>query len=318
MNQSILIIGAGPMAVAYAQVLKEMGREFDVIGRGEASADAFAKEVDVRPLTGGIEKNISFIQEKKRNTIVAVSEENLGQATLQLLELGSGDILIEKPGGFLPDEIKKIDQQSRSNQTKVFVGYNRRFFASTQAARNLIQQDGGVSSFHFEFTEWGHVLRDIPKFPGVKEEWFLHNSTHLVDLAFFLGGEPTEMSSFIQGSLDWHPKAQVYAGAGKTTSGALFSYHANWGGPGRFNLEILTNKNRYHFRPIEKLQVQKLGTVSTEEVSIQDELDLKFKPGIYKQTEAFLQSVEEDKKSPDLQTIGEQVQRLTQYQKMES
>ena len=32
---------------------------------------------------------------------------------------------------------------------------------------------------------------------------------HVVDLAFFLGGKPEEISTFISGSLDWHPSASA-------------------------------------------------------------------------------------------------------------
>ncbi|NDA64593.1 MAG: gfo/Idh/MocA family oxidoreductase, partial [Chitinophagia bacterium] len=38
----------------------------------------------------------------------------------------------------------------------------------------------------------------------------------------------------------------------------------------------------------EKLHIQKIGSVVIEEVEIYDSLDKLFKPGLYKQTEAFL------------------------------
>ena len=41
-------------------------------------------------------------------------------------------------------------------------------------------------------------LREIEKLnkvPGIKENWFLGNSTHVVDLAFYLGGKPKQIST---------------------------------------------------------------------------------------------------------------------------
>jgi len=40
---------------------------------------------------------------------------------------------------------------------------------------------------------------------------------------------------------------------------------------------------------MEKLQIQKKGTVAIEEVPIDNSKELNFKPGLYKQTEAFLE-----------------------------
>ncbi len=41
---------------------------------------------------------------------------------------------------------------------------------------------------------------------------------------------------------------------------------------------------------MEKLQIQKLGSVAMEFLEIDDKLDLEFKPGLYKQVEAFINS----------------------------
>ncbi|WP_197740081.1 hypothetical protein [Vibrio taketomensis] len=37
------------------------------------------------------------------------------------------------------------------------------------AAKNIIKQDGGVQSFNFELTEWGHVIANLEKGEGVKK-----------------------------------------------------------------------------------------------------------------------------------------------------
>lgn len=313
MSEKILLVGAGPMAIAYARVLQEMGRGFEAVGRGQASAAAFQAETGVPAVPGGLDAWLKSGTGVPRRAIVAVSENELGRASLALLEHGVSSLLVEKPGGFLPSEIRRVEELARSRDARVFVGYNRRFHASTQAARRLIEGDGGVSSFHFEFTEWGHVVSKKVCPQSVKDEWFLHNSSHVVDLAFYLGGRPAKLASFAGGSLDWHPRAAKYSGAGVTAAGALFSYHANWGAPGRWSVEILTAVNRYILRPLEKLQVQKLGSVAIEEVAIDDELDRRFKPGLFRQVEAFLRS--DDSILP---TVSEQVANLRDYERIEA
>ena len=139
------------------------------------------------------------------------------------------------------------------------------------------------------------------------------NSSHVADMAFYLGGEPKELYSCTTGGNDWHPTATVFAGAGVTHSGALFSYQANWGAPGRWGVEILTHKHRYIFRPLEKLQILKHNTVSVEPVEIDDRLDLEFKPGLYRQTESFLN---ENPNAP-LQDIHKHYEKIiTCYEKI--
>ena len=125
--------------------------------------------------------------------------------------------------------------------------------------------------------------------PEEKKRWILHNSSHVIDLAFYLGGEPQEMYSFSKGGFEWHPNGTIFTGAGVSKNGALFSYHSNWDAPGRWGVEILTRNHRLIFRPLEKLQIQKLKSVIIEEVKLDDELDIKFKPGLYRQLIAFLE-----------------------------
>ena len=284
----VLLVGTGPMAVEYGKVLKDMNIPTTVVGRGSASAALFEQATGLRAVAGGIEQWLADHATMPSHVIVAVNENLLGQVALALLDRGAKRLLIEKPGAANAAEIRAVHQSARANNAFVCLGYNRRFYASVAKAREIIKADGGVTSFSFEFTEWNHVIRDLQKQPGVKEQWFLHNSTHVIDLAFFLGGRPEMLAAFTAGGLDWHPAASVFSGAGRTTEKALFSYQANWEAPGRWGVEILTKKHRLIFRPMEKLQIQNLGSVAIEEVPIGNDLDLKFKPGLYRQTEAFL------------------------------
>jgi hypothetical protein len=50
----------------------------------------------------------------------------------------------------------------------------------------------------------------------------------------------------------------------------------------------LTRKHRLILRPLEKLQVQRVGSIDVAPVEIDDYLDLQFKAGLYKQVDAFL------------------------------
>lgn len=284
----ILLVGTGPMAIEYAKVLKAQHQPFIAIGRGQTSADNFRTLTGVQPAVGGLQKWLRQHSPAGKKAIIAVSENELGRAAIALLKHGCRNVLVEKPGAFTVHEIGAVAKLAKRIKAQVYVGYNRRFYASVLAAEKIIKQDGGVTSFSFEFTEWSHVIGTLNKAPGVKAQWFLHNSTHVIDLAFWLGGWPRTISAFSAGNLSWHPRASIFAGAGVSEKRALFSYQANWQSPGRWGVEVLTKKHRLIFRPMEKLQIQNIGSVAITELPINDRLDQKFKPGLYLQVKSFL------------------------------
>jgi len=281
------IIGSGPMATAYVKVLQAMNVEMSVVGRGEASADTLFKNTGIKPVTGGIDQFLNTAPELPDTAIVAVRVNQLAEITNSLIQYGVKKILIEKPGALSLEELKCINQEAKKCGAAVYVGYNRRFLASTQKAIEMIQEDGGVTSFIFEFTEWSHKIEPLQKAPGVKEKWFLANSTHVADLAFFLGGIPDTISCQVAGGLSWHPAGSIFCGSGKTETGALFSYHADWTAAGRWGCEFLTKKHRYILKPLEELKIQKTGSIVVEDYKLDDSLDKKYKPGLYKQVEDF-------------------------------
>jgi predicted dehydrogenase len=204
-----------------------------------------------------------------------------------------------------------LQLEAQSHKAKVWLAYNRRFYEATRKAKEIIQKDGGATSFHFEFTEWSHKIREFEGKKEIKAVWFLANSTHVVDLAFHLCGWPKDWRSWSSGSLDWHPAAARFSGGGVTDQGILFSYFADWEAPGRWGVEVLTRKNRLILRPMEQLQLTPMGSVQVKPVTLYDKLDNEFKPGLYRQTEAFL-----NEDTAEFCTLQEQVNHTKLYSKM--
>jgi predicted dehydrogenase len=287
MEKEVLLVGSGGMAIEYVKVLLELNIRFTIVGRGEQSAKKCREATGCQVITGELVNYLSKTTPVPSFAIVAVGVEKLHEVTLQLLEHGVKKILVEKPGSLTKEEISDISRAAKEKSANVQVGYNRRFYAATLMALDLIKQDGGVESMHFEFTEWGHQIGDKVHENRVKNSWFLANSTHVVDLAFYLGGTPVEISSYTSGTLSWHPTSSAFSGAGRTNSGAIFSYQANWSAPGRWGIEITTSNYRIIFRPLESLQIMRNGSVKIEPVELDDRLDKEFKPGLYEQVRRF-------------------------------
>jgi predicted dehydrogenase len=307
---SLWLIGAGGMAQDYARVLQGLHLPFEVIGRGADSADKFEKATGKPVRIGGLADALrAGIAPEK--AIVAVGVEQLAPTTAELIRAGVKRIMVEKPAGLDLVEIESLNRIAEENGASVLLAYNRRFYGSVQQARQCIAEDGGVLSAQFEFTEWSHVIAPLVKGAGVKEHWLLGNSTHVIDLAFHLIGRPLDWKCWHAGSIDWHPAAARFAGAGVSELGVMFSYLADWQAPGRWGVELLTAKRRLILRPMEQLQVTPLGSVKVEAIAPLDSLDQDYKPGLYRQTKAFL-----DGDDQLFCSLPEQVENVRIYSEM--
>lgn len=309
--KNIWLIGAGYIAKEYAKVLKALRQDFTVVGRGKETAAEFEKAVEVPVVTGGVDAYVQASRSPPEHAIVAVDAQYLYEVSKKMINFGVKNMLLEKPGALSVPDIRELWRLSTRRKTRVFIAYNRRFYSSVLKAKEILKEDDGCLSFTFDFTEWSHLVKDSNKSAEEKRKWFIANSTHVVDLAFHLGGIPKYIKCYASGGLDWHPSASVFSGAGITNSNALFSYHANWEAPGRWGVEVFTRKHRLILRPLEELQVQNLRSVIAEKVEFDNRLDTLFKPGLYKETECFLKGVSEN-----LKPLRDQVDDMKLYCKM--
>lgn len=312
-NIKLLLIGTGYMGKEYCKVLKGQSIPHVAVCRSQESAKKFEDGMGIKTFYGGVKNAIAQLEQVPERAIVAVNVDQLASTVIELIRLGIKRILVEKPAGLNGVEIKNVCDCAKEVDANIYVAYNRRFYASTERALEIIAQDGGVTSFNFEFTEWSFQIEETNHIPVIKEEWMLANSSHVIDLAFFLGGVPKEMSSYKGGSLFWHSRASRYAGAGISETGALFSYQANWDAPGRWAVEILTSEHRLYFKPMEKLSIQNKNSVKVEEVVIDDHLDIEYKPGLYNQIKAFMGEISDAR----LLKIDKQLLHMQFYEKIE-
>ena len=285
-----LLIGLGQMSQEYAAVLSYLNVDVTAIGRGEASAKLFRDSTDIPLVLGGLEQFIdSFEGSIASHAIVCLPIDALYAETLRLIKFGVKNILVEKPAGLSSAQIDDIANHASRFGCNVFVAYNRRFFSSVIELQKRIKKDGGLLSFSFDFTEWPDSIKATSHNQQIKENWVLANSTHVIDLAFFLGGQPAEYSAHTSGSLEWHSRSSIFCGSGITEKGTLFNYHSNWSSPGRWGLEFCTSQSRYVLKPMEKLQRIRHNSVEIEDIEVDfSRLDEDFKPGLLLQTEAFL------------------------------
>ena len=283
------LVGAGSLALEYHKVLKDLNEEYLVIGRGKNSAQNFLLKTGIQVTTGGLSNFLNSNPTVPQKVIVAVNVEELKSACINLINYGVKEILLEKPGGVDTKEVRDLYNFAKKKKVNIMLAYNRRYYNSVIKVKDLIKIDGGLQSFNFEFTEWTHKSEKfINKNNKVLRNWFFANSTHVVDLAFYLGGTPIEISSYVSDKIEWNKSPCVFSGAGKTKGGAIFSYNANWSSAGRWSVELLTTHGKYILCPLEKLFFQKKGSLEKEEINLDLSLDKKYKPGFYLQLKSFI------------------------------
>jgi predicted dehydrogenase len=290
-----LIVGAGYMATEYIKVLVSHEIKLEVVGRGLTNVNLLKDRFNINAHSGGIEHYIKNNNTVPEFAIIAVSVNELLSTTITLINSGVKNILVEKPLVLCSKDLEVIVKLAKKNKTNIYIAYNRRFYGSVYKLKELITEDGGVRSVHFEFTEWIDVINKNGFPPDVLNKFFIANSTHVVDTVFNLIGKPEKIQTYVSGSsVEWHNSGSIFMGFGESVDKIPFSYSSNWGSPGRWSIEVLTQKRRFYLRPMEQLFVQEHGSVLINEVEFDKELDIKYKPGLYKMIEAFLFSTNRD------------------------
>ena len=305
-KDSIWLIGPGNIGRDYIKVLNEFDLDITVIGRSKK--DNFPLPVYDK----GIESYCKFrLPDIPKYAIVAVNESELYSTTKILLGKGIKNILIEKPGSLSKKELSTLDDIATEINSNVYIGYNRRFYQSVQKCKELLKNNKEPLNVHFEFTEWTHDI-DLNHYTKSElEKFFLCNSSHVSDLVFHLFGEPKYLHSHTSGGLDWHPTSSVFNGSGKTIDDVLFSYNANWSSAGRWGVEINLTDYKLILKPLEKLFIQKKGSLDMKEIKIDNELDDLYKPGLYDEVKDFL-----DGNDKSLCSLSEQINNFKWYYKI--
>ncbi len=303
-----LIVGVGPIALEFAQVLKDLEVPFAMVCRNPEKANHVKEKFKYDVHSGGIEDFISKSKAQFDGAINAVETENLYAVNKALVNSGKvKKILTEKPGAFTEGEFKQLSDSCRERNVEMYIAYNRRNFASVRKLKEILKKEKNTSLF-FEFTEWFWRINPSEYSKNTLVEWLLCNSSHVLDLAFYLGDGVKKLSSEAARSNNESLTNTQYVGHGTMNNGALFSYIADWESAGRWKVEASTASGRYMLCPLEKLFFQKRGTLEYQEIPLDTSLDEKYKPGFYHQVKAMI-----DGEPTGLKSIQEQLKDIALF-----
>ncbi len=264
-DKSIIIIGAGSIAEAYAYTLSKMKiQDVTILSKSKEKVVQLCRKFNFRPLDGGFEHHLPSLDIVDL-VIIATPIQLLVQATKQAIESGQTNILVEKPVSLTVPEVLSLNKII--DKKKVGVGYNRLLYPNFHRLKELVEEDGGITSCLYSFTEWTHLFDFSKHTPEVFQRWGITNCLHPISMVHELIGFPKKLSSYQFGKLDWHPSGSIFTGSGISEENIPFSYHANWTSAGRWGVEIMTEKNAYRLLPLEELYICAKGSLIWEKVN---------------------------------------------------
>jgi predicted dehydrogenase len=186
---NIGIIGAGLMGQKRAAHLQG-ARLVAVCDRLQDRAEALANSYHA-----SADKNWETLVQRKDVDAICVCAPHDLLVTCGIAALKNGKhVLLEKPGGRNPDEIKTLIEAAQKSSKILRVGFNHRFHPAFQKAKQIIQA-GGLGPLMYIRARYGHggrlgyecEWRADPAISGGGE--LLDQGVHLIDLCRWLGGE---------------------------------------------------------------------------------------------------------------------------------
>ena len=184
------IIGAGLIGAKRAKALRAEDRLIAVADLSQERATTLAT-----PYGAEVEVDWQKLVQRKDIDIVVVATSNNAIPICATEALKNNKhILIEKPGGRNPTEMKALLELSKTVNRTAKVGFNHRFHPAMLKAKSLIEE-GAIGELMYFRARYGHGGRI-----GYDKEWradpeisgggeLLDQGVHLIDLCRWMGGE---------------------------------------------------------------------------------------------------------------------------------
>ena len=196
--------------------------------------------------------------------------------------------LIEKPVGFCQADTQSVLDAAAAAATWGMVAVNRRFYSIIQKARELIADAGGLRAIRVEHTEWMHQASEWGLPDDLLDRFFYINGIHLLDTMCHLAGIPSSTDAVVR---HFPQRRTAYDAMFRFSSGAVGHYSGQWYAPGRWALDLFAEDLRITFPRMEEAFIQRTGQDPVP-LSL-DTIDQKFKPGFYRQMEAFVKLLQD-------------------------
>ena len=287
----VAVIGAGNIAEKHLEVLQAFS-DVDVAAicsRGHPRIDALANRFNIREKFTDYRTMLDTVSPDA--VFVLVSAMQIVPVAAECLQRGI-PTLLEKPPGLSAKETEGLAQIAHETKCLNMVALNRRFYSVMQRAREEILSVGPMVSVLVEGPErLGEVKAVGIHPPEIIAGLLFANSIHCIDLLRYFGGD---VEHIVATSSQWDEEQKNSFGALiKFQNGATGHYLAHWMSPASWAVTLYGMGRRVSLNPLEKATL--IDSDRSERLLPVDEVDVKFKPGLYGQNRFFLDAVNEQR-----------------------
>ena len=285
----VAVIGAGNISEKHLEVLQAFSDvELAAISsRGHPRIDALADRFNIREKFNDYRKMLDTVAADA--VFVLVSAMQIVPVAAECLKRGI-PTLLEKPPGLSAKETEGLAQIAHETNCLNMVALNRRFYSVMQRAREEILGTGPLVSVLVEGPErLGEVKAVGIHPPEIIAGLLFANSIHCIDLLRYFGGDVEHIAA---SASQWDEEQKNSFGALiKFQNGATGHYIAHWMSPASWAVTLYGMGRRVVLNPLEKATL--MDADRSEKLLPVDEVDVKFKPGLYAQNRFFLDAVKQ-------------------------
>jgi len=306
------VVGAGYIASEHLKVLKARKdvKLAGIFSRTRAIAEEFASNFDNLTVYDALE---NLIHDGRVDALlVLVSADQIYSVVRNSCRFQI-PLFIEKPPGLSPEETKDLADFAEEYGVINMVGFNRRYYSVFHKGLEKIKAHGDLLGVAVEGHErfWKIVDRIDS---NLREQWVYANSTHTIDLLRFFGGEPTEVYSLANSHIEIG--GDQFSTTIRFDSDALGNYSSHWYSPGGWAVRLFGEGVTVEFKPLEIARWVDAEFKSHDIVA--DQVDLDFKPGFFRQMDAFVKLASGEFSQWPLQDLRESVKTMELARRIQS
>jgi len=276
------VIGAGPIASKHLEVLAALDGVVvaAVSSRRQEPRAALAKQFGIPRQFDAFDE---LLAEPLDAVLVLVAPDAIAAVARSALTR-SIPTFLEKPPGLTLRDAESLAELAQKLGVVNQVGLNRRFYSVIAAARAAVEQSGRFFGVNIEAPEAIERARAAGRSEQVLQHWVAANSLHTIDLLRYLGGNIRARHRVCHG--DSQLSETSMAALLEFESGAIGQYTAHWGSPGRWSASLYGRGVTAALVPFEQGLLRRAN--GNEEAIAIDDVDVRFKPGFYRQLEVFV------------------------------
>ncbi|MBN4081832.1 Gfo/Idh/MocA family oxidoreductase [bacterium AH-315-C07] len=293
----VVFVGCGDISQFHYDVLVDLGINVSAVSARKDSENAMNFKNEHNHVNI-YDDNHEMVSNEKPDAIFIMPSWDKNEMILKEMLGYSLPILVEKPVSMSSANVEELIKEHPKAIQNVQVGYNRRFYDFIPYIKQALSERQ-IKSVELKIPESVDDALDL----AYRDNLFLANSTHVLDLALFLLGQPVIKSvDIIKSTIN--KKLGGYNGLIRTEVDVPILISANWNSPYNFGIVFHTDHELFQLLPLECAQIfegfeieepSKENPIRKYTPKIKESLNMdpvtaKYKPGFLKQAINFMET----------------------------